>query len=177
MVSINKTKITATAALLAALALLLGYVEHLVPIVPPLAGIKLGLANIAVLLALRITDSPKLAFGITMTKVMLGTLLFAGMGTLPYSLSGAVASFVVMARLNRHKTFSAVGISAAGGTVHMAAQVMVAVLMTATAEVAMLLSLLCTVGVLTGIGNGLMVNVIECHIGVHLQRYLAGNTY
>ena len=60
----SKSGKTTAAALLAALAILLGYVEYLIPVVPPIAGIKLGLGNFAVLAALVLLDSNGLAAGI-----------------------------------------------------------------------------------------------------------------
>lgn len=152
---------TAVAGLLAAVAILLGYVEHLIPVVPPVAGIKLGLGNIAVLLALRIWPSPKIALGIILTKVTVCAILFAGMGGLPYSLAGGAASFMVMALLCSCGKLSSAGVSAAGGAVHMAAQVAVAALVTATAKVFTLLPLLMAIGTATGFLNGLIVNLMR----------------
>ena len=64
-----KTVMIASAALLASLAILLGYVEYLIPVVPPVAGIKLGLGNIAVLAALVLLRSDRMAVFIMLTKV------------------------------------------------------------------------------------------------------------
>ena len=66
--------------MLAALAILLGYVEYLIPVVPPIAGIKLGLGNFAVLAALVLLDSNGLAAGIMLTKVTMTAMLFSGIG-------------------------------------------------------------------------------------------------
>ena len=59
------------AGLLAALSILLGYVEYLIPVVPPIAGIKLGLGNIAVLVAMVMLRSDGMAAGIMITKVIM----------------------------------------------------------------------------------------------------------
>lgn len=154
----NKSKNVATAGLLAAAAILLGYVEHLLPVVPPITGIKLGLGNIAVLLALRMLPSPKIALGIMLTKVTVCALLFSGISALPYSLAGGAVSWAIMALLCQYQRLSAAGVSAAGGAAHMVAQVAVAALITSTAEVMILLPLLTAIGTATGFLNGIIVN-------------------
>ena len=157
----SKSKNAAVAGLLSTVAILMGYVEYLIPVVPPISGIKLGLGNIAVLLALRILPSDKTAFSIMMTKVIMCSMLFSGMSALPYSLAGGVLSFAVMALLCSKFGLSSAGVSAAGGAAHMAAQVAVAALVTSTASVITLLPPLIAVGTLTGLLNGIIVNMAQ----------------
>ena len=166
------SKKTTVAALLAGLAVLLGYVEYLIPVVPPIAGMKLGLGNIAVLLALRFTASERTACGVMLTKILISAALFSGMGGLPYSLAGGVTSFGIMAALCRmdRRRLSAAGISAAGGAMHMAAQTAVAAWMTSTWNVLTLLPVLMGVGTLTGLLNGIIVNWMERRAGRFLTR-------
>ncbi len=173
------SKKVTVAALLAGLAVLLGYVEYLIPVVPPIAGIKLGLGNIAVLMALRLCGSETTAAGVMLTKILISSALFSGMGGLPYSLAGGATSFFIMAVLCRRypvtvgvsKTgkeasrLSAAGVSAAGGAVHMISQTVVAAWMTATWGVLSLLPILLAVGTLTGLINGVIVNMMECRVG------------
>ena len=52
------------------------------------------------------------------------------------------------------------GVSTAGSGAHMAAQTLVAALLTSTPEVLLLLPVLCFIGVLTGAVNGLLANQI-----------------
>lgn len=171
MMNINKSKELTLSALLASTAILLGYVEFLIPIVPPIAGIKLGLGNIAVLLAVRIFESRGVAVGIMLIKTIVCAILFAGAGGLPYSLAGGVVSVTVMLLLCRCKRISAAGISAAGGASHIAAQVVVAVLMTSVVSVMSLLPILLSVGTITGFINGIIVNLIERHTSRYFARY------
>lgn len=161
MMIIKKTRELTLSALLAAAAILLGYIESLIPIVPPIAGIKLGLGNIAVLLAMRIFKSSGVSVGIMLSKTIVCAVLFAGVGGLPYSLAGGIASVAVMLPLCRCKRISAAGVSAAGGAAHIAAQTVVAVLMTSTASVISLLPMLMAVGTVTGFINGIIVNLLE----------------
>ena len=156
----KQSQYAAVGGLLAAAAILLSYVEWLIPVIPPVAGIKIGLGNIAVLLALRILPSPKIAAGVMLTKVTVCAVLFSGWGGLPYGLAGGAVSLAVMALLCHRRRLSSAGVSAAGGAAHMAAQVAVAVLLTSTAQVLSLLPLLMAVGTITGFVNGIIVNLM-----------------
>lgn len=148
---------------------MLGYVEYLVPIVPPIVGIKLGLGNIAVLAALVLLKSDGLAAGIMITKVTMTAMLFSGIGGLAYSIAGGTASLIVMMIVRRCKSLSAAGISCAGGVAHMIAQVAVAACVTWTSEVLLLLPALMAVGTATGFVNGLVVNLAAGS----LKKYIA----
>lgn len=176
------TKKMTVAALFAGVAVLLGYVECLLPVVPPIAGIKLGLGNIAVLLAMRMCGSESMAAGVMLTKILVSATLFSGIGGLPYSLAGGVTSFLAMAvlcrtadtgtgpqtvedNMTKKGRLSAAGISAAGGTMHMVAQTAVAAWMTSTQEVLLLLPFLMALGALTGLLNGVIVNMMERRMG------------
>ncbi len=81
--------------LLTALALILGYLESLLPIAPGLPGVKIGLSNCAVLLALRLLDAKK-AFFLLLLKVTLSALLFASPAAFFYSLGGGLLAFLLM---------------------------------------------------------------------------------
>ncbi len=170
MIKINKSKTAAVSAILSTAAILLGYVEFMIPIVPPIAGIKLGLGNIVVLFAIRSFKNKSVPFCIMLTKVMVCALLFAGFGGLPYSLTGGVCSFAAMLLLCNYDRISAVGISAAGGAVHMAAQLVVAAIMTSTASVMSLLPILLAAGTITGFINGIIVNLVERNVGKYLRK-------
>ena len=165
----DKSKKLAAASLLASLAILLGYVEYLIPVVPPIAGIKLGLGNIAVLAALVLLRSDSTAAGIMVTKVSLTSLLFSGIGGFAYSFTGGVCSLLVMMLAVRCKKLSAAGVSCAGGAAHMAAQVTVAACITSTPEVLLLAPALISVGTVTGLLNGIIVNLATAG----LKKYLA----
>ena len=87
--------------MLLALALILSYLDSLIPMPIPVAGIKLGLANLAVLYALYglgVAD----AVIISITRVILSGLMFSGFSGVMYSLAGAILSLLIMAVLKRY---------------------------------------------------------------------------
>lgn len=102
-------------AILSATALVFGYIESLLP---PLflPGVKLGLSNIVILLALYETDKLT-AFFIMLIKVIVSSILFAGMSTFFYSLSGGILSLIIMT-LFKNRCFSLTGVSILGGVFH-----------------------------------------------------------
>lgn len=141
--------------LFAALAILMGYVEMLIPIPVPIPGVKLGLANVIIIIMMYFMDV-KSAFFISLVRVILSGLLFAGFAGLLYSLSGAMLSFLVMALLKKTDKFSIVGVSIAGGVFHNVGQIIVAALAVENVKMAYYLPFLLVSGVVTGMLIGIV---------------------
>ena len=128
----KKTKRLVLLAMLTAVAMILSYVESLLPSVG-IPGVKMGLANIAVIFAL-FRFGWKEAAALSLVRVVLVSLLFGSVGAMLYSLAGAVLSLAVMALLRRIDRFSTVGISVAGGVAHNAGQILMAMLILQTKQ-------------------------------------------
>ena len=141
--------------LFAALAILMGYVEMLIPIPVPIPGVKLGLANVIIIIMMYFMDT-KSAFFVSLIRVILSGLLFAGFAGLLYSLAGALLSFAVMALLKKTGKFSIVGVSIAGGIFHNVGQIIVAALAVENVRMAYYLPFLLVSGVVTGILIGIV---------------------
>ena len=90
-----KHKNVALFGLLTALAMILSYVESLVPISIAVPGVKIGLANIAVMFALYKMGA-KAAVTISLVRVVLVSILFGNLFAMIYSLAGAVLSLGAM---------------------------------------------------------------------------------
>ena len=73
----GRTRRLAFAAMFAALALIFSYVEVLVPIPVPIPGVKLGLANLVILIALYRLGF-RYAFAINCVRFVIAGLLFSG---------------------------------------------------------------------------------------------------
>ena len=141
--------------LFAALAILMGYVEMMFPMPIPIPGVKLGLANVVVIIMMYFMDV-KGAFFISLIRVFLSVLLFAGFAGLLYSLAGAMLSFAVMALLKKTGKFSIIGVSLAGGVFHNVGQVAVAAMVVENVKMAYYLPFLLVSGVVTGIVIGIV---------------------
>lgn len=149
----NKTKRLVLLAMLTAVSMILSYVESLLPSVG-IPGVKMGLANIAVIFAL-FRFGWKEAAALSLVRVVLVSLLFGSVGAMLYSLAGAVLSLAVMALLRRIDRFSTVGISVAGGVAHNAGQILMAMLILQTKQLLGYLPVLAVSGIAGGVLTGL----------------------
>lgn len=149
----KKTKRLVLLAVLTAVAMILSYVESLLPSVG-IPGVKMGLANIAVIFAL-FRFGWKEAAALSLVRVVLVSLLFGSVGAMLYSLAGAVLSLAVMALLRRIDRFSTVGISVAGGVAHNAGQILMAMLILQTKQLLGYLPVLAVSGIAGGVLTGL----------------------
>lgn len=149
----KNTKRLVLLAMLTAVAMILSYVESLLPSVG-IPGVKMGLANIAVIFAL-FRFGWKEAAALSLVRVVLVSLLFGSIGAMLYSLAGAVLSLAVMALLRRTDRFSTVGVSVAGGVAHNAGQILMAMLILQTRQLLGYLPVLAVAGIGGGILTGL----------------------
>lgn len=153
--NMTATKRAAFLGLATALSLLLSYVEVLMPpLYAAVPGIKLGLPNMAILYLLYSTDVRYAAL-VSLTRVAISSLLFGNVMSLSYSLAGALLSLSVMWLLKKTKFFSEVGVSVAGGVTHNLGQVLVAVLLLDTPQIAYYMIVLTVTGTISGIFIGL----------------------
>lgn len=149
----KKTKRLVLLAMLTAVAMILSYVESLLPSVG-IPGVKMGLANITVIFAL-FRFGWKEAAALSLVRVVLVSLLFGSVGAMLYSLAGAVLSLAVMTLLRRIDRFSTVGISVAGGVAHNAGQILMAMLILQTKQLLSYLPVLAVSGIAGGVLTGL----------------------
>ena len=148
-------KSVARFGLLVALALILSYLESLVPLSFGVPGIKLGLPNLVVIFALY-RLSPRSAAVISLIRVLLSAVLFGSVLSLAYSAAGAVLSFLVMWGMQRSGKFGETGVSVAGALAHNAGQILAAALLLETSRLTWYLPALCVSGTIAGICIGLL---------------------
>lgn len=145
----------ALCAILVATALVLGYVERFLPLPQALPGIKLGLGNISVLLALYLLDL-RYAAAVCLTRVLSAGLLYAGFSGFFYSLGGAVLSLAAMALTKRFcPCFSVLGVSLSGAFFHNIGQLVVAAAVTGTLSLFSYLPFLLVSAAVTGTLTGI----------------------
>ena len=154
-----KGKQIAEYGLLIALAMVLSYVEVLIPFSFAVPGIKLGLANIVVVFALYRLGRIE-AFVISILRVLLMTFMFGNAFALAYSLSGAMLSFIIMLLLIKTKRFSPVGVGIGGGIAHNIGQILCAMLLLETKQIVYYLPVLFVSGTLAGIAIGVVSGVL-----------------
>lgn len=148
-------KTLARFGLLIALALILSYLESLLPLTFGVPGIKLGLPNLVVIFALY-RLSPKAAAVISLIRVLLVSVLFGSVLSLAYSATGAVMSFLIMWGLKRSGKFSCTGVSVAGAVAHNFGQILAAAVLLETSRLTWYLPVLCISGTVAGVCIGLL---------------------
>lgn len=151
----NKSKTVAFAGICVALALILAYIEVLLPpLFSAVPGIKMGLPNIIIVFLLY-RRGPVLAGVVSLLRILLVSLLFGNAMALMYSLAGGVLSFAVMVILKKLNVLSSVGVSVAGGVMHNLGQIIMAVLLLDTVQLGYYLAVLALTGTVAGIMIGL----------------------
>jgi len=144
---------------MAALAISLGYLEALIPFSIGIYGIKLGLANLAILSLLYLTDT-KSALAVHLIRILICGILFGNTVAFLYSFVGGILSFAVMAILKKSEKFSPIGISICGGVVHNIAQMAVAVILVDELRIAFYLPVLLIAGTVAGTLVGILSQAI-----------------
>ena len=139
----------------ASLALLLSYVEFLLPpIFVAVPGMKMGLPNVIILYVLYALDVRYAAL-VSFVRICLSSMLFGNTMTFAYSVVGALLSLLGMLLLKRLDRLSTVGVSVAGGVLHNLGQVLVAMVLLDTPQLAYYMIVLSVTGILSGVVIGL----------------------
>lgn len=155
----NRVKSITSIGVLCALAIILSYIELLLPpIYAAVPGIKVGLPNIVIIYALYSLGVKK-ATAISFIRLTISALLF-NPSTFIYSLAGALLSLAVMALLKKSKKFSAIGVSIAGGVMHNLGQILVAIWLLETVEIGYYMFILAISGTLAGVFVGLAATFV-----------------
>lgn len=161
--NIMKQKKIAYMGLFAAIAIIFGYVESLIPFFAGIPGIKLGLANLAVLFILE-TYTWKEAALVSMVRILVIGFMFGNMFSILYSMAGAALSLTVMTLMKRFSGFSILGVSVAGGVSHNIGQLIIAALIVENTSLFYYAPVLLISGVITGILIGILTGEVTKRI-------------
>ena len=153
-------KRVAYCAMLSALAMVFGYVEALIPFSFGVPGMKLGIANLVIVVSLYLLPTYQVFF-IQLIRIVLISFLFGNMSMMMYSLAGGILSFLVMRFVKKTGIFSIIGVSICGGVSHNVGQLIMAVLAVQTIKLIYYFPMLLIGGLITG-----------CLIGMLAQRIL-----
>lgn len=141
-------------ATLAAVGLLLSYVESMIPLPTAVPGVKLGLSNVAVLVCLCTVDARAAAL-VAVVKVLAAGFLFGSPMMIAYSAAGTLLAFLSMLLMERVLDAGEVATSMVAAIMHNAGQLLVATLALSTPAVLLALPVLaasaCATGALTGL--------------------------
>lgn len=139
-----------------AIAMLLGYVESLVPMLTSVPGVKLGLPNLVIVWILY-TYGYKDALLISIVRITLNSILFGNVYGFMFSLVGGVLSLLVMYFLKRD--FHIYSVSMMGGISHNVGQMIIAMFLTSM-QMIYHLPLLLISGMVCGTLNGIISEIV-----------------
>ena len=158
------TKRLATDAMFLTLALVVSYIEVLIPVPVGIPGVKLGLANGVIMVLLFFTTWTR-TLEISVIRVVLAGFLFGNPMTIAYSLAGGILSLVIMGLLKKIEGFSPIGISVGGGVAHNIGQLLVAMVVVQTYQVGYYLPVL----LVAGEGTGLLIGLVAKEVLKRIQ--------
>ena len=150
----NTKKLT-TLAVTVTVAMVLAFIETRIPAFVAIPGVKVGLANIAVIFALY-KFGWREASVVSLVRVALVSLLFGSVVSLAYSAAGAVLSLAIMILLRKIGIFTEVAVSVVGGITHNIGQILVAFILLETDVVFYYLPFLLISGIIAGVAVGVV---------------------
>lgn len=155
----EKARKVALYGILIALAMVMSFVESLIPVPIPVPGVKLGLANLVTVTGLYLVGIPGTVC-VTVLRVILVGFSFGNPYSMIYGLSGSILSLFVMALAKKHRWFSQVGISILGGVFHNIGQITFAAMIVRTAGVFVYLPTLLLAGSIAGTVIGILGGIM-----------------
>lgn len=162
------TKKTAQLGVYIALAMILSYVESLIPFSFGVPGIKLGLTNVVTVIMMYTYGIPG-ALGVAVLRAVLSGFMFGNAFSIIYSVAGCGLSFIFMYILKKTNHFAIISVSAAGGVMHNVGQLIVAANVVKTYSVIYYAPVLIIAGVFTGIIIGIVSDEIVKRIGNRME--------
>lgn len=151
-----------------ALALIFSYVESLIPFQIGIPGVKLGLANLVIVVAMYKMEKRQV-YILSVTRVVLAGFMFGNLFSIIYSLAGSLLSLSVMYLLKKKESFSILGLSMAGGVFHNIGQLLVAMIVLESLNLIYYAAILLVSGLITGMVIGIVSGEIVKRIEkIHL---------
>lgn len=148
-----------------AVAFIFSYLENLFPLPIPFPGIKLGLANLVIVLALYrrgITG----AFSVSFVRNVLNAFTFGSLFGFLYSFAGSIASLFIMFVLTKikHPHISIIGVSCVGGIIHNMGQLAVAALLVSFSAILPYFPFLYFSGLIAGMFIGILASYCQSRL-------------
>lgn len=150
---------TAYLGLFCAAAILLGYVEALIPVFTTVPGMKVGLPNLAIVTVLYLYSWREAAL-VSLVRIAVNGLLFGNLFSFAFSLAGGTLSLLVMAVVKALGVFDCTGVSLLGGIAHNAGQIIVAAFLVDNIRVAYYFIPLVVTGLAAGVLIGLVSGIL-----------------
>ena len=164
----NNTRRLTALSLTVSFALILSFIESRIPAFVAIPGIKVGLANIAIIFTLYKFGIGE-AIAVSLVRVCLMATLFGSPVSFIYSLTGAALSLSVMLLLKKLTPLSEVAVSVSGGVMHNIGQICAASIMLGTNVVMYYLPFLLLSGTIAGIAVGVASGILIKKVTIDLS--------
>lgn len=147
----NRIKHLSEFSIYTALAFIFGYIESLIPLPVPFPGMKLGLANLVVMIVLY-QKNFRYAISISILRNLLQAITFGSLFSLLYSFAGSLLSLLAMGAMKKWGSshFSVLSVSTLGGIVHNMGQLLIAAFLVGFSSILWYLPVLYFCGLITG---------------------------
>lgn len=165
----NNVKRLAILSMLLGVAIILGYVEAIIPFDFGVPGVKLGLANVVSLIILYLYKT-KEAYIVGILRVIIIGFLFANLSMIFYSLSGLILSITLMFFFVKSRKFSIIGISVIGAIAHNVGQLIVALVLSRVDVILYYIPVLMIAAVITGICTGIVASGVLKVLKYNFER-------
>lgn len=162
------TRTMTTLAISVTLAMILSFVESQIPPLVAVPGVKIGLSNIVTVFLLYTLGAPY-AIIVSLVRVLLSALLFGNVPSLIFSLSGAALALAVMIPVKKLLPFGAVGVSVLGGVAHNAGQIIAAIFVMGTSQLAYYMIPLVISGTLAGVAVGTVAGIVASRLKKYVK--------
>ena len=160
------TRRVAICGLLLSMMLILGWVEHMIPLNATIPGIKLGLSNSVLIFAVYMLDIPT-SYVLMALKVLLScAFLGTPASMMMYGFAGGLLSLTGMVLLSRVKGIHQITVSMVGGVLHNVGQVGMAIIILKTPMLLYHMAVL----MLVGLGCGLLTGVCASLVMKHMRH-------
>ena len=139
----------------AALAIIFGYIEAIFPFHIGIQGVKLGIANLVIVIVLYKMGN-RAAYAVSLVRIIVSGFLFSNAFSILYSIAGSILSLIVMIILKKKGWFSVCGVSVAGGVMHNMGQLLMAMIVTQTTSIIYYIPVLSVAGMIAGLVIGIV---------------------
>ena len=147
-------------ALLTAIALTIFLVEAQIPALVPIAGVKIGLANIVTVFAVFAIGSREGA-AVLFCRIFLGAVFGGNFSTILYSAAGGLLAILVTMGAKRILTDKQLWVAGALGAIaHSVGQMCAAAAIAATPSLFLYLPVMIAISIVTGLFTGLCAQIL-----------------
>ena len=145
-------------AMFTAFAILVSFIETFIPSIG-IPGVKLGLANIVIILAIYLLDF-RYVIVIDLARILIMGFLFGNVISILFALGGATLSILVMVLMKKFSDLSIVTVSVFGGVFHNIGQLLIGLIVVSSYSVLAYLPVLLIAGIICGIVIGILAKIM-----------------